>query len=72
MGQSDHEVQLRLVTSEGVRGLYIGKSSIMSEEEEVLLPENTRYAIHSVSEEPDTGRIIVEAVILPTVQGALE
>ena len=72
MGQSDHEVQLRLVTSEGVRGLYIGKSSMMSEEEEVLLPENTRYAIHSVRDEPDSGRIIVEAVILPTVQGALE
>jgi hypothetical protein len=72
MGQTDHQVQLRLVTAEGVRGLYIGKSSIMSEEEEVLLPENTRYAIHSVSEESDSGRIIVEAVILPTVQGALE
>ena len=28
-GKNNHEVQLRLVTGEGVRGIYIGKSSIM-------------------------------------------
>jgi ADP-ribosyltransferase exoenzyme len=65
-------VQLRLVTGEGVRGIYIGKSSIMGSEEEVLLPENTRYAIHSVAVDPKTGKYIVEAVVLPTVEGKLE
>jgi hypothetical protein len=72
MGQANHKVQLRLVTAEGVRGIFIGGKSVIAEEQELLLPENTRYAIHSVSEEPNTGKLIIEAVILPTVQGMLE
>ncbi len=71
-GESEHEVQLRLVTAEGVRGIYIGRSSEAVGEEEILLPENTRYAIHSVTEDPGTGKLIIEAMILPTVQGTLE
>jgi hypothetical protein len=71
-GERDHEVQFRLVTTEGVRGIYIARSTSHEEEEEVLLPENTRYAIHGVHDDPATGKLIVEAVILPTVAGTLE
>lgn len=71
-GKTDHEVQLRLVTGEGVRGIYIGKSSILETEQELLLAENTRYAIKSVGDDPTTGKLVVEAIVLPTVQGTLE
>jgi hypothetical protein len=71
-GKTHHQVQLRLVTGEGVRGMYLGKSSILGGEQEVLLSENTRYAVKRVGQDPTTGKMFVEAVILPTVQGTLE
>lgn len=64
-------VQLHLITAEGVKGIYIGKSLGLGGESELLMPENTRYAIRKVHVDK-YGQTIVEAVILPTVKGSLE
>jgi len=67
---SGKNVQLRLVTAPGAKGIYIGKSLGLGGESEMLMPENARYAIKRVYE--SGGKTIVEAIVLPTVKGSLE
>lgn len=63
-------VMLKLITAPGVRGIYVGKSLGLGGEDEMMMPENTRYAIHRVYK--DGHKTIVEAVVLPTTKGSLE
>lgn len=63
-------VRFNLITAPGVKGIYVGKKLGLSGEDEMLLPENTRYAIHRIYKKGE--KTIVEAVILPTVRGFLE
>lgn len=67
---SGKNVQLRLVTAPGVKGIYIGAKLGLGSENEMVMPENSRYAINRVYQEGS--KTIVEAVVLPTVRGTLE
>jgi hypothetical protein len=68
---SGMSVEMRLVTTIGVKGLWIGDTlAAYSTEKEVVMPENARYAVNRVFTE--NGRTIIEALILPTVKGSLK
>lgn len=68
---SGMNVEMRMVTAPGVKGIWIGDTiAAYKTEKEVVMPENARYAIHRVYSE--NGKTVVEAVILPTVKGTLK
>jgi hypothetical protein len=63
-------VRLNLITAPGAKGVYVGSNVGLSGEREMIMAENSRYAIHRVYKQG--GTVIVEAVVLPTVKGSLE
>jgi predicted DNA-binding WGR domain protein/ADP-ribose pyrophosphatase YjhB (NUDIX family) len=68
---SGMSVEMRMVTTPGVKGLWIGDTiAMVKTEKEVVMPENSRYAINRVYTE--NGRTIIEALVLPTVKGTLK
>jgi len=69
-GEGSKNVRLNLITAPGVRGIYVGKELGLKGENEMILPENTRYAIRRVYKKGS--KTIVEAVILPSILGQLE
>jgi hypothetical protein len=55
---------MRIKAPKGQRGLAVESISNFPQEKEILLPRNTKYKITSVFQDPDTGKMFVDAEIV--------
>lgn len=62
------DVEFRITSTQGAKGIFAGSFSALPKEGEMLLPPGSRFFIKSITLDNDTDRDVIECFLLPTVK----